>query len=39
LLVGVETIRSVEGGAVDSADKGALVIPTEGTDRLKIFLA
>ncbi len=38
LLVGVETIRSVEGGEVDSAAQGALVIPTEGTDRLVITL-
>ena len=38
LLVSVESIASVEGGAAESSTKGVLVTPTDGVNRLRITL-
>jgi alpha-D-xyloside xylohydrolase len=38
LLVGIEAVTSVEGGAVESSPQGALVIPRPGVDHLEIRL-
>jgi hypothetical protein len=38
LLVGIESIASVEGGEAESSTQGALVTPTYETEYLKIWL-
>jgi alpha-D-xyloside xylohydrolase len=38
LLMGIEAIASVEGGAVESSAKGILVVPSHDTNLLKVSL-
>jgi alpha-D-xyloside xylohydrolase len=38
LLVGIQSVASVEGGTAESTQQGALVTPVDGTDGLRILL-